>query len=321
MTGCRGGTCFLVAIAFTTAFEARAPLQDSAARFRSSVDAIPLHISVTDSSGQRVTDLQPADFSVTDNGQKARIVGFSSSPGSLAVRVLFADSRRAKRHRPAMIGAARRLIDILRPDERLGLDAWSAGATSPFLEPQAAADALERLMSREPASSDSAITSWPALAVSAGTFLVESNGRLPAYAWLGAGGLAWPSGSPATAQAVILFSTGMDEAYDTFPEERELPRYFDEHGRLPAQIGVAVFGIALDGARRDARLRRVAEQSGGWFVAPQRNAALGPEMDRILTDLRGRYLLAIEPGAFDGRDRRLEVRVHRPGVTVRNRQI
>lgn len=79
--------------------------------------------------------------------------------------------------------------------------------------------------------------------------------------------------------------------------------------------------MALDRARLTARqnaLRRLADETDGVVVI---NTAIDRALPRLMTDIGSYYLLGYVSTntKLDGRYRRLTVRVHRPGVTVRAR--
>ena len=79
---------------------------------------------------------------------------------------------------------------------------------------------------------------------------------------------------------------------------------------------------ALDAVRlnRQATLRDLAESTGGFLVAETND--LRPGLDRVAADLRSYYELAYAPPnpRADGRWRTIEVKVARPGVSIRTRK-
>ena len=100
------------------------------------------------------------------------------------------------------------------------------------------------------------------------------------------------------------------------PEEDRLADRWAQRVRLD---GTLIYGIAFGGRSRDQRLMKVAPATGGWFFEPNRNTDFTAEAERILSDLRGRYLLGFVPVAFDGKEHTISVKVRRPGVVVRAR--
>lgn len=87
------------------------------------------------------------------------------------------------------------------------------------------------------------------------------------------------------------------------------------------QSGVTVFGLGL-GTKVDASsLSRMADASGGRALLPQDVWHLNDEFQRVVEDLRRRYLVGYTStnGAHDGTWRKVEIRLKSaPDVTVRS---
>ncbi len=122
-------------------------------------------------------------------------------------------------------------------------------------------------------------------------------------------------------KVVLLFTDGEDTASKVrFGEIQARAR--DEE--------VMVYGIGLEtnyfnGQRQvrskpDRNLRRIAEETGGGSFEMQKTDELAPTFTRVAQELRSQYLLAFAPDTLDGKVHKLEVRVKRPGVTVRARK-
>jgi len=74
--------------------------------------------------------------------------------------------------------------------------------------------------------------------------------------------------------------------------------------------------------RPDTLVQQLAEESGGQYLVDgpasiRKQPEPGPLVAALLTSLRCRYVLAIDAPVADGRLHRLDVRVKRPGVSVR----
>ena len=122
-------------------------------------------------------------------------------------------------------------------------------------------------------------------------------------------------------KVVLLFTDGDDTASKV--------RFGDVQARARDEE-VMVYGIGLsvdyfNGARQvrsrpDRNLRRIAEETGGGSFEMQKSDELAPTFTRVAQELRSQYLLAFAPETLDGKVHKLEVRVKRPGVTVRARR-
>jgi hypothetical protein len=74
------------------------------------------------------------------------------------------------------------------------------------------------------------------------------------------------------------------------------------------------------GAEPDPGLRILAAESGGGYFEITENTALGPAFARVADELHRQYLLGFIVPEQDGRPHLVDVRVNRPGVTVRARR-
>ena len=83
----------------------------------------------------------------------------------------------------------------------------------------------------------------------------------------------------------------------------------------PADVGVRVVR-----SRPSRDLRKISEETGGGYFELSQTADLAPTFSRVATELRSQYLVAFTPLALDGKVHKLEVRVNRPGMTVRARK-
>jgi Ca-activated chloride channel family protein len=72
--------------------------------------------------------------------------------------------------------------------------------------------------------------------------------------------------------------------------------------------------------RPDRSLRRIADETGGGHFELQKSDLLASTFTRVSQELRSQYLLAFVPENLDGKVHKLDVRVKRPGVTVRARR-
>jgi VWFA-related protein len=94
-----------------------------------------------------------------------------------------------------------------------------------------------------------------------------------------------------------------------------------------AAMPVVVYPIYLDsrnvffGRRARRQMEQLAEASGGKLFATRSIQDLEPVYGQVAEELRSVYTLAYYPKNqdFDGRWRRVQVRVNRAGVNVRTR--
>ena len=67
-------------------------------------------------------------------------------------------------------------------------------------------------------------------------------------------------------------------------------------------------------------LRKIADETGGGYFELVKTADLAPTFTRVAQELRSQYLIGFAPAALDGKVHKLEVKVARPGMTVRARR-
>ncbi len=121
---------------------------------------------------------------------------------------------------------------------------------------------------------------------------------------------------------VILVFTDGDDTASRLGFKTVLERARDEE--------VMVYAIGLEsnyfnGARvvktRPSRdLRKIAEETGGGYFELEKTDDLAQTFSRVAQELRSQYLLGFAPTALDGKLHKLDIRVSRPGMTVRARK-
>jgi len=79
-------------------------------------------------------------------------------------------------------------------------------------------------------------------------------------------------------------------------------------------------GVRVVRSRPSRDLRKISEETGGGYFELQKSVDLAPTFSRVATELRSQYLIAFTPSTLDGKVHKLEVRVNRPGMTVRARK-
>ncbi|HEX7486334.1 MAG TPA: VWA domain-containing protein [Vicinamibacterales bacterium] len=93
---------------------------------------------------------------------------------------------------------------------------------------------------------------------------------------------------------------------------------------------VMVYAIGLQGddvingmhvrTRPDRSLKRLAEATGGGYFELSKTDQLTSTFTRVALELHSQYLLGFSPEIRDGKTHKLEVRINKPGMTVRARK-
>lgn len=263
--------------------------------FRSSVRTVPVYATVLDDSGRLVPDLEQGDFAVEDNGKPAEIALFSSEPQPFTAIVMLDTSASMTANLKLLNRAAEQFILRLLPVDKAQVGAFNdkvqlSGTFTNDRDELIAA--LDELYFGNPTRLNDA------LATSLDELLGIDGRRVI---------LVFTDGEDTASK--VRFGTVLDRARD---EE------------------VMVYSIGLESeyfngqrvvrSRPTRDLRKIAEETGGGYFELEGTAELSPTFTRVAQELRSQYLIGFAPAALDGKVHKLEVKVNRPGMTVRARR-
>jgi len=79
-------------------------------------------------------------------------------------------------------------------------------------------------------------------------------------------------------------------------------------------------GMRVVRSRPSRDLRKIADETGGGYFELEKTADLAPTFTRVAQELRSQYLIGFAPVSLDNRVHKLEVKVNKPGMTVRARK-
>ncbi len=270
-------------------------------KFVAEVRMVNLLVSARDGAGHPVKGLAGNVFRVFENGVEQVLASFASEEASFNLALLLDLSGSTLRDRSTMKIAARRLIEIARPQDKIAVYALAAG----------------RFRVIVPLGSDRArllraIESIPDL-----------EGSTPLYASIA---LAWDqelAARPEERNALVVISDGLDDSLEGKPA----PLPFARLRRAAPYMPVLIYPVYLDsrhilyGARARRNLEDLARATGGRIFPARSAAELEPAYAALAEELRSVYTLAYYPKDqnFDGGWRRIEVRCSRPGVRLRVR--
>ena len=263
--------------------------------FRSSVRTVPVYATVLDSTGRLVPDLVQGDFSVFDNGKPAEIALFSSEPQPFTAVVMMDTSASMTANLKLLNRAAEQFLLRLLPVDRAQVGAFNdkiqlSGTFTNNRDELIAA--LDDLYFGNPTRLNDAIaTSLDALQ--------GIDGR----------------------RVVLVFTDGEDTSSRTrFGTVLERAR--DEEVMVYS-IGLEseyFNGVRVVRSKPSRDLRKISEETGGGYFELQKTIDLSPTFSRVAQELRSQYLIGFAPATLDGKVHKLEVRVNRPGMTVRARK-
>ncbi|MCC7181076.1 MAG: VWA domain-containing protein [Acidobacteria bacterium] len=274
---------------------AAAPAAQDQPVFRSAVRTVPIYATVLDASGRLVPDLEQSNFSVLDNGKPAEIALFSSEPQPFTAVVMLDTSASMTANLKLLNRAAEQFLLRLLPVDRAQVGAFNdkIQLSGEFTNDRdALIAALDDLYFGNPTRLNDAI----AASLDA---LQGIDGRRVI--------LAFTDGEDTASR--VRFNTVMDRARD-----EEVMVY---------SIGLEseyFNGVRVVRSRPTRDLRKISEETGGGYFELKETAELAPTFSRVAQELRSQYLIGFAPAALDGKVHKLEVRVNRPGMTVRARR-
>lgn len=261
------------------------PLEAQRATFSAKTEAVRVDVLVTD-NGRPVLGLKPTDFELLDNGVAQQIdhASFEQIPLNVILTLDMSDSVAGARL-DHLRAAGRAFLTALKKEEQAALITFShvvalgSNLTNDFERVRAVLEAAEP---------------------SGGTGLVDASFASIMLAESDVG-----------RSLVLVFSDGLDTASWLLPKS-----VLDVARRSDA----VVYGVTAGRLRRGDFLRDLSELTGGQLYEVESTADLGPIFVGVLEEFRHRYLLSYSPrGVSTDGWHRLEVRVKRPGVTVKAR--
>ena len=267
--------------------------------FRAAADAVSVDVSVQ-RGGRPVTDLQPADFTVLDNGVPQEVSGLTYERLPVDVTLLLDVSASVSGVAlEELRRAVRQLRADLRPDDRLRLLTFNM---RPYLRVDFGSPAgdLDAALTTLSAGGSSAV--FDSLAVA----------------------LAAPD-APGRRRLLVLLSDGQDSSSSTDPAS-----VIDIARRSGSTVAIMLGSAGRD--RPASLLRatretvgafadRLALETGGMVSAIAPGESLASRFRRMLQDFRTSYVLYFTPRGVDRAGvHTLDVRVKREGVAVRARR-
>jgi Ca-activated chloride channel family protein len=282
-------------------------------QFKSSTDVVEVYATVKLKDGVIAHDLVRDDFELLDDGKPRDITVFSQSVQPLSVALVLDHSGSTSGEFDQVKLAARDFVGRLLSTDRASIRTLSWHCLD-FTNDRLALAGMLRLLLPE----DFGSPIWSATDA-AMTSLMNETGR----------------------RVTVLFSDGEDSQgmASVFPPAptpgpaspsspcRAAPepprRSITDVIKRVERDGVMVYtvGVQTDGPGYGLRdLSRLAQQSGAEFRRLESYEQLRAAFVSIADELHLQYLLGFVPTVFDGKRHDIDVRVKRPGVSVRARK-
>ena len=263
--------------------------------FKSSVRTVPIYATVVDSAGRLVPDLERADFSIFDNAKPVEVSLFSNDSQPFSAVVMLDTSASMTANLKLLNRAAEQFLLRLLPVDRAQVGAFN--------------DKIQ-LSGTFTNNRDELIGALNDLYFGNPTRLNDGIGA-------GLDALKGIDGR----RVVLVFTDGEDTSSRTSFKD-VLERARDEE--------VMVYSIGLESeffngmrivrTKPSRDLRKISDETGGGYFELVKSADLAPTFSRVAQELRSQYLIGFAPVSLDNKVHKLEVKVNRPGMTVRARR-
>ena len=268
-----------------------------AAQFKSGTMTVPLYVTVTDSQGRLVPDLERGDFEVYDNGKLQQLTFFENKTTPINVVVMLDTSGSMTLVLDRVKDAAEQFLLRLLPE-----DTGRVGAFN---------DKIEFHPENEFTSDrDELVRS-----------LQELDFGYPTRLWDAADESIRRLEPIQGRRVLLLFTDGADTASRrdmddvlNFARAKEAMVY---SVGLVTEIGV---GSSRQRSSPDRGLKKLSEETGGGFYLLKKEDELGPTFTRIAQELHSQYVLGFSPTTLDGKIHKLEVKLKQPGMEPRARK-
>lgn len=273
-------------------------------QFRTGVDLVSLNVTVTDGPTRYVTDLNPEDFNVFEDGVKQEVTFFNKTNLPIALALLLDTSASMEAKLPtaqeAAIGFAKRLrtqdlAEIIDFDSRVVV-------LAPFTN---GSGELEQAIHKTSAGGSTSLYNAVYIALKDLKKVIAKNTE------------------EIRRQAIVVLSDGEDTS-------SLLP--FEEVLDLAKRSETAIYAIGLrstDGPGTSTKgfkeaefvLRQFAQETGGRSYFPSQISELAGIYNQISEELSSQYTVGYQSrnGRRDGSWRRVVVRVNRPNTTARTK--
>ncbi|MEQ1758325.1 MAG: VWA domain-containing protein [Vicinamibacterales bacterium] len=282
--------------------QAPQPAGQGAAPFRAGVELVSLNVTVTDTTGRFISDLEQGDFSVFEDGSKQEITFFTRRIQPIALSMLLDSSASMDDKLTILQEAASNFVQRLKPTDVAQV-----------------IDFDSRVEIRQPFTSNQTELQTAINKTASGGSTALHNAIYIALKELKK--VKASTEEDVRRQAIVVFSDGEDTSSLVS---------FDEVLDLAKRSETAVFTIALRGPENQRRgfreaefvMRQLAEETGGRAFFPERIEDLNGVYSQIADELASQYTVGYSPRnpKRDGAWRRVVVQVARPNVVPRTKR-
>lgn len=268
-----------------------------AAQFKSGTMTVPLYVTVTDSQGRIVPDLEREDFEVYDNGRLQQLTFFENKTVPINVIIMLDTSGSMTLALDRVKAAAEQFIIRMLPE-----DTGRVGAFNDKIEfhPEDAFTSDRDVLIRS---------------------LKELDFGYPTRLWDAADESIRRLEPIEGRRVLLLFTDGADTA--SRRDRNDVMQFARAKEVMVYSVGL-VTEIGPPGQRQrsapDRGLKGLSEETGGGFYLLKNEDELGPTFTRIAQELHSQYVLGFSPAVLDGKVHKLDVKLKRRGLEARARK-
>lgn len=286
----------LLTLAVAVALTASSLAQQQQPMFRSATRTVPLYVTVTDQDGRLVPDLERGDFEIYDNNRKQEVTIFDNEIVPFSVVLALDTSASMTLNIEFVQEAATQFVIRMLPEDAGAINYFNSKVRiSEGLSSDR--DGLVRYI-RNDMQFGNDTRLWDAIDASL-DHLQNATGR-----------------------RVIVALTDGDDSSSDVSGGHVLDRAQQEDVMVYA-IGIESRyhnGLNFTVTKPGGSFRKLAQETGGGYFELKRTADLNSTFTRVVQELHSQYLLGFTPATLDGKEHKLEVKVTRPGLSVRARR-
>ncbi len=278
----------------------------SEALFVSDVRMVSLTVAVSDKQGRPVTDLNPREFTVEEDGlpQKVTVATTETAPFNMAILLDLSGSTSIDRGH--MRAATVKLIQLAGENDRVALYALAGGMFHTITRLTTDHQSLIESVNHLPRASGGSPL-WDIIALAYGEELIDHEGER---------------------NALIVISDGIDNRISNQDAPSAITA--DRLTNAAREMDARIYPIFLRSGERFARrwsakarsrMETLAEITGGRLFPALSIADVEPVLPMLAEELRSVYSVAYYPGnqTFDGAWRRVKLDVARKDLAIRAR--
>jgi Ca-activated chloride channel family protein len=324
--------CTFVVAAVAVAVSGRvAAQQPQEPLFRSGTQTVPVYATVLDTADSRlVTGLTRADFDVLDNGRHQPLTVFDNGEQPISIVIMLDLSGSMLGNLPTLRHAAVEMFTELRPGDKARVGGFGNRIVLSERFTNDQNELIRALWFDLVPGGDTPL--WGAVNV-AMTALAHLDGRRVVLVLSDGKDTAAGYGHPAVtlnavgdrsqAEDFMVYAIGLASRSSSAGPGYGGGGYGGGYGGYGGGYGrgrPGGGGRGSSGDEPDPGLKVLAMESGGGYFELHDTDALGPTFERIANELHHQYLLGYAVPERDGKQHAIEVRVNKPGLTVRARK-